>query len=227
MTYLQKGNIVGSSGAVSSSLGTDFKRLGLKDQRGIFFCLSLSAFLQHCIESDFVPLIEATVKAKCIGTQRTKIISELATAMVASCNFPNDKNFAEYFDCDPEMLRGITVMLVVTDSDEPRKVLEEPTYPRNQIEARAQAISAVLRILSVSENSLIEQLNGIAFAKKWDEFSAILIPGALTGMKEMPQPAIIDATLQRIGTLPDWGKAVVREYIKKIAIKESKSPDAN
>ena len=218
---------MGPPNDISSSLASDFKRLGLKDQRGIFFCLSLSAFLQHCIGNDFVPIIEATVKAKCVGAQRTKIVSELATAMLASCNFPNDNTFADYFECDPELLRGITVMLVLTDSDEPRKVLDEPSYPRNQNEARTQAVSTVLHVLGVSEKALIEQLNGIAFAKMWDEFSTILIPGVLTGMKEMAQPAMISASLQRIGSLPDWSKAVLREYIKRIAPEDSKSHNAN
>jgi hypothetical protein len=211
----------------TASLGTNFKRLDPKDQRGIFFCLSLSAFLQHCIESDFVPIIEEIVKTKCTGAQRTKVVSELATAMLASCHFPNDKVFADFFGRDPELLRGIAVMLVLTDSDEPRKVLDEPPYTRDQNEARAQAVLAVLRILGVSDKGPIEQLNGVAFAKKWNEFCTILIPGALSGMKGMPQPAVIDATMQRIGTLPPWSKAVVREYMKRIEVEDSKSRNAD
>jgi hypothetical protein len=210
-----------------SSLGIDFKRLDAKDQRGIFFCLSLSAFLQHCIENDFVPIIEKITKTKCTGDQRTKIVSELATAMLASCHFPNDKAFAGFFGCDPELLRGIAMMLILTESDEPRKVLNEPSYTRDRNEARAQAVSAVLRILGVSDKGPIEQLSGVALAKKWNEFCATLIPGALTGMKGMPPPAMIDAALQRIGHLPPWSKAVVREYMKRIKIEASNSRNAN
>jgi hypothetical protein len=49
--------------------GTDFKRLNAKDQRRIFFCMSLSAVLQHCIEDDFVPIMEEITKTKCTGYQ--------------------------------------------------------------------------------------------------------------------------------------------------------------
>lgn len=211
----------------ASSLETNFSRLDPKSQRGIFFCLSLAAFLQHCIESDFVPVIETAAKTECVGVQRTKIVSELATAMLVACNFPNDKAFTDFFGCDPELLRGITVMLIVTDSDDPRKVLDKPSYTGNQNEARSQAASTVLRILGVSDKGLIEQLNGVEFAKKWNEFSAMLVPGVLTGLRRMPHPAMIDATLQRIGTLPPWSRAVVREYIKRMAMEASKSDGAD
>lgn len=211
---------------ISSSLETEFKRLDPKDQNGIFFCLSLSAFIQYCIGNDFVPIIEASVKRPCVGVQRKKIVSELATAILASSNFPNDKAFADFFGCDPELLRGITVMLVLADSDEPRKVLEKTSYTWNQNEARIQAVSAVMRILGVSDKGLIGQLDGIAFAKKWNEFSATLIPGILTGMNGMAHPSIIDATVRRIGSLSPWGKAVLQEYNKRITVEVSKSHDA-
>ena len=211
------------SSNTSSSLGIKFKRLDPKAQSGIFFCLSLSAFLQHCIGNDFVPIIETTVKTPCVGVQRKEIVSELATAMLASCDFQNDKAFADLFGCDPELLRGITVMLVLADSDEPKKVLEKTSYTRNGNEARIQAVSAVMRILGVSDKELIGQLNGIAFAKRWNEFSTTLIPGVLTGMKGWAHSSMIDATLQRIGSLSPWSEAVLQEYIKKIMAKVSKS----
>jgi hypothetical protein len=118
-------------------------------------------------------------------------------------------------------------MLVVTESDAPQKVLDEPSYSRNQNEARTQAVSTVLRILGVSDKGPIGQLNGTEFAKKWNEFSATLVPGVLTGLRRMPQPALIDSTLQRIGTLPPWSRAVVREYMKRMAMEASKSDNAN
>jgi len=210
----------------SSPLGAEFKRLDPKDQSGIFFCLSLSAFLQHCIANDFVPIIEATVKTPCVGVQRKKIVSELAIAMLASCDIPNNKDFADLFGCDPELLRGITVMFVLADSDEPRKVLEKTSYARNGEEARIQAVSAVMGILEVSDQGLIGQLNGAAFAKKWNEFNTTLIPGILTEMKGWAHPAMIGAALQRIATLSPWSKAVLQEYINRITAEDSKSHDA-
>jgi hypothetical protein len=73
---------------------------------------------------------------------------------------------------------------------------------------------------------MIGQLNGIEFTKKWNEFSATLIPGALTGMKGMPHPSMIAATLKRIGFLSPWSKAVLQEYIKIITAEVSKSHNA-
>lgn len=217
---------MGSFSNTFSSLETTFKDLDPKDQNGIFFCLSLAAFVEHCIENDFVPIIEETVEKPCHGVERKKIVSELATAMVASCNFPNDKAFAELFGRDPDMLRGITVMLILADSDDPSRAREKISYSRNRDEARIQAISVVLRILGVSDKGMIKQLNGIEFAKKWTEFSGALIPGARIGMKGMPHPAMIAATLKRIGFLSAWSKAVLHEYIKIITVGVAKGDDA-
>jgi hypothetical protein len=215
-----------SSSNTFSSLESTFKRLDPKDQSGIFFCLSLAAFIEHCIENDFVPIIEETVEEPCVGVERKKIVSELATAMVASCNFPNDKAFAQMFGCDPDMLRGITVMLVLADSDDPSRVREKSYYSRNRDEAKSQAVSALLRILGVSDKGMIRQLNGIEFSKRWNEFSEAFILGALTGMKGMPHPAMIAATVKRMGSLSHWSKAVLQEYIKIITVGVSKGHNA-
>ena len=217
---------MGSINNISSSLETTFKRLDPKDQNGIFFCLSLAAFIEHCVENDFVPIIEETMEKPCVGVERKKIVSELAIAMVASCNFPNEKAFAELFGRDPDMLRGITVMLILADSDDPSRVREKISYSRNRDEARVQAVSAVMRIFGVSDKGMIGRLNGIEFTKKWNEFSTILIPGTLTGMKGMPHPSIIAATLKRIKFLSSWSNAVLQEYIKIITVEVSKSRNA-
>jgi hypothetical protein len=217
--------MVGPSSSKSSALEPAFKGLSPKDQNGIFFCLSLSAFLEHCIEHDFLPMIEAAIKRPCGGVQRRKVIAELAIAMLACCNFSDDATFADYFGCDPELLRGITVMLVLADSDDPKKVIEKPSYARSQSEARDQAIASALRILEVSDNAAAEQLSGAAFANTWNEFTTNLIPGALSGMKGMAQSSIVDATLRRIGFLSPWGKAVLQEYIKRITMNGANGRD--
>ena len=218
--------MVGLSDSTSSSLEPAFRRLDPKEQNGIFFCLSLSAFVEHCIGHDFVPIVEAILKRPCVGVQRRKAVSELATAMLACCNFPNDQAFVDLFGCDPELLRGIAEMLVLADSDEPRKVLDKPSYARDQSEARIQAVTAALRILGVSDKGSVEQLNGTEFAEKWKEFSTNLIPGVLTGMKGMAQSSMIDATLRRIGFLSPWAKAVLQEYINRITTDVSRSDNA-
>jgi hypothetical protein len=208
---------MGSFSNNSSSLETTFQRLDPKDQKGIFFCLSLAAFIEHCVENDFAPIIEETTDKPCVGVERRKIVSELATAMVASCNFPSEKAFDEMFGRDPDMLRGIVVMLILADSDDPSRVSKRISYSRNRDEARIQAVSAVMRILGVSDKRMMGQLNGVEFTKQWNKFSPALVLGALTGMKGMPHPAMIAATLKRIGFLSSWGNAVLREYIKIIS----------
>jgi len=210
----------------SSSLEAAYKKLVATDQSGIFFCLSLAAFTEHCIENDFLPIIEEIVESPCVGTNRKKTVSELATAMVASCNFPSDKPFAELIGRDPDMLRGITVMLILADSDDPDKARQKTSYSRNRDEARAQAIAEVMRILKVSNTKTTAQLNGIEFSRKWDEFNEILVPGALTGMKGMAHLDIVAAALRRIGFLSPTSKAVLQEYIKIITAGISKGQAA-
>ena len=207
---------MGSQNFEASSLGTIFKQLDPKDQRGIFFCLSLAGFVEHYIEGDFVPIIEDIVDTTCIGDVGKKIILELATAILASCDFPDDKAFADLFGRDPDMLRGITIMLMLAESNDPSKAREKIPYSRKRDEARVQVVSEILRLLGVKDKQITIQLNGVELTRKWNELSAALVPGALAGMKSMSQAAIIGASLKRIGFLSSWSNTVLQEYIKII-----------
>jgi len=210
----------------SSSLEAAYKNLVAADQSGIFFCLSLAAFTEHCVESDLLPIIEDITEAPCVDADRKKIASELTTAMVASCHFHNDKPAAELFGRDPDMLRGITVMLILADSDNPDKARQKTPYSRNRDEAKEQAIAEVLRTLNVSNKKTTARLNGSEFSSKWNEFSEILVPGALAGMKGMAHLDIVAAALRRIGFLSPTSKAVLQEYIKIITAGISKGQAA-
>jgi len=204
------------------TLQTTFNSLKPRDQSGIFFCLSLAAFIEHCIENDFVPAIEAIIEKPCAGANRKKIILELATAMAASCDFSDGKSSAELYGRDPDLLRGIIVMLILADSDDPAKVRQKTIYSRNRDEARAQAVSEALRILKMRNKKTAAQLDGIEFSKKWNELSATLVPGALHGMRKMMHFDIIASALRRIGFLSPTSKAVLQEYIKIITVGISK-----
>jgi len=209
------------------TLESAFKNLDPPDQSGIFFCLSLAGFTEHCIETDFVPIIERILEKPCAGADKKRVVSELATAMVASCDFSGGKPFPELYGRDPELLRGVTVMLILADSDDPGKARQKTAYSRKPDEARAQAVANIIRILEVESKTAIARLNGIELSKKWNEFVAALIPGGLVGMKGMGHDEIMARALRRIEFLSLWGKSVLQEYIRIIAAGTFDKSDAN
>lgn len=213
---------------IFSSLPRKLQRLREDDQRFILIAVNGSGFLCRAVEDNLLPSLEAVLGRPVTASARPKVVKEYAIAILACCDAQLDQPSSRFLGQKPELLRETMAMLVLSEHDDKRNILEQARYSRNPDEAKIQANLSVLSFLECRDSSLIEKLRGMDFTDRWYEIIGSFMPGFITGAQRMPHTTFVESGMRSVKRLKPRSQSILDELVERMAAGDAvpKFPDA-
>jgi hypothetical protein len=184
-------------------------------QNRIAISVSLAGFVQRVAENDLLPKILPALGNSATAGIKKRIATELAIGVVACANVPDRLVLWDVWGMEGESLRQMIAMLVLSESNDSRQVLDNAKYSSSPDEARLQALLAVVRLTGVKDDTLITRLNTEQFGKEWNGLVADFVGGTLTGFRRAQRAAILESIAGKLESLTPRGNAIIEELVKR------------
>lgn len=203
-------------GSFFSSPARQFGSLNAADQRFISISMGLAYLMPRQGVADLMNVIHSVLGRSLAEPQRKKVETELAIALVSCLGMPDDPTSRKLIHRDPEFLRELVGMLILSESGDERNVISTAHYSRNDHEARLQAIVSVGKLLARDDGSFINALNCAKFTNAWLSTCRVAVSGALKGEQRSSGDELSQAVSNHISRLSVRGRAIIGECIKKL-----------
>lgn len=197
-----------------SSFKSRVKNQSLMTQKRVVLVVSVAGFAQRSVEDSLLPILESDSGIQIPQDLKKKIVAELALAFISSARISASPNLDNFWGMEPEMLREILVIMILSENGDERQVLENLKYSSNHDEARVQVLLFVENLIDVDSGSLIERLNSSTFGFVWNGLVTDFIDGSLTAMNRNPLNYVLEAAFDRLEALAPRSKSIVEGFIQ-------------
>lgn len=230
MTNTVEESIVGFFKKFFSPLKSRFKKMDPLTQDRVALSVTLAGFICRAAEDQLLPIIVPALATSMSPSLRKCLVTELAIGLISCLSMPDEFTLNDIWGLESDALRQITAMLVFSENDDPRQVLETAKYSSNPDEARVQVLLSIVRLAGAKNDNLMAKINTPAFGKEWTGFVTEFVDGAITGLKRAQRLAVIESVADKLESLSPRSQTLIEEFIKRVSDipkKEARRPIAS